>query len=92
MADGDTALVDAVDEAIDIVNNRKKWYKSTGQPYYRPWIILITDGEPNEGQDVSALAGKIKKIHQRRNMYFFLLALIMPTCKYSKAFKDKSLR
>ena len=61
MADGDTALVDAVDEAIDIVNNRKKWYKSTGQPYYRPWIILITDGEPNEGQDVSALAGKIKK-------------------------------
>ena len=33
----------------------------SGQPYYRPWIILITDGEPNEGQDVSALAGKIKK-------------------------------
>ena len=61
MADGDTALVDAVEEAIDIVNNRKKWYKSTGQPYYRPWIILITDGEPNEGQDVSALASKIKK-------------------------------
>ena len=36
MADGDMTLVDAVDEAIDIVNNRKKWYKSTGQPYYRP--------------------------------------------------------
>ena len=70
MADGDTALVDAVDEAIDIVNNRKKWYKSTGQPYYRPWIILITDGEPNEGQDVSALAGKIKKATSEKKYVF----------------------
>lgn len=60
-ADGDTALVDAVYEAIDIVDKRKKWYKSTNQPYYRPWIILITDGEPSEGQDISSLASKIKK-------------------------------
>ena len=70
MADGDTALVDAVDEAIDIVNNRKTWYKSTGQPYYRPWIILITDGEPNEGQDVSTLASKIKKDTSEKKYVF----------------------
>lgn len=69
-ADGDTALVDAVDEAIDIVNSRKKWYKSTGQPYYRPWIILITDGEPNEGQDISALAKKIKKDTSEKRYVF----------------------
>lgn len=70
MADGDTALVDAVEEAIDIVNNRKKWYKSTGQPYYRPWIILITDGEPSEGQDVSALANRIKKDTSEKKYVF----------------------
>ena len=60
-ADGDTALVDAVYEAIDMVTARKKWYKSTGQPYYRPWIILMTDGEPNEGQDISSLSQRIKQ-------------------------------
>ncbi|MCM1176206.1 MAG: VWA domain-containing protein [Bacteroides sp.] len=70
MADGDTALVDAVEEAIDIVNNRKKWYKSTGQPYYRPWIILITDGEPDAGQDVSALANRIKKDTSEKKYVF----------------------
>lgn len=70
VADGDTALVDAVEEAIGIVDSRKKWYKSTGQPYYRPWIILITDGEPNEGQDVTALAAKIKKDTAEKNMCF----------------------
>lgn len=59
-ADGETALVDAVYEAIDIVAARKKWYKQTNQPYYRPWIILMTDGEPNEGQDIDNLADRIK--------------------------------
>ena len=60
VADGDTAMVDAVYEAISLVEARKKWYKETNQPYYRPWIILMTDGEPNEGQDTSSLAAKIK--------------------------------
>lgn len=59
--DGDTALADAVNEAIDIVESRKNWYKQTGQPYYRPWIILMTDGEPNAGQDIYGLAQKIKR-------------------------------
>jgi len=59
-ADGDTALADAVNEAIDKVEARKKWYKETGQPYYRPWIILMTDGEPNKGQDIDSLAQRIQ--------------------------------
>ena len=60
-ANGDTALVDAVNEAIDLVADRKAWYKSTNQTYYRPWIILMTDGEPNQGQDVDTLSVRIKK-------------------------------
>lgn len=59
-AEGDTALADAVNEAIDKVEARKNWYKQTGQPYYRPWIILMTDGEPNTGQDIDSLARRIK--------------------------------
>lgn len=58
--EGDTALADAVNEAIDKVEARKNWYKATGQPYYRPWIILMTDGVPNKGQDINSLAQRIK--------------------------------
>lgn len=61
IADGDTALADAVYEAISLVDARKKWYKETNQPYYRPWIILMTDGEPNKDQDIVALADRIKR-------------------------------
>lgn len=70
-ATGSTAMVDAVNEAIDKVAARKQWYKETGQPYYRPWIILMTDGEPDEGQDVYGLGPRIKKdIEEKR--YIFL--------------------
>lgn len=59
-ARGETALVDAVFNAIDLVSARKAWYKQTGQHYYRPWIILMTDGEPNRGRSVEELAKRIK--------------------------------
>jgi uncharacterized protein YegL len=59
-ANGETAMVDAVNVAIDKVQARKDWYKQTGQNYYRPWIILMTDGEPDKGQNVAGLAKRIK--------------------------------
>lgn len=57
---GSTKLVDGVREAIRLVESRKSWYKQTGQPYLRPWIILITDGAPDSDQDVNGLAGEIR--------------------------------
>ena len=66
----DAVLCDAVEEAINIVNNRKEWYKSTGQPYYRPWIILISGGDSNEIQNISTLANKIKKDTSEKKYVF----------------------
>ena len=66
----DAVLCDAVEEAINIVNNLKEWYKSTGQPYYRPWIILISGGDSNEIQNISTLANKIKKDTSEKKYVF----------------------
>ena len=41
-----TETVMAIEEAIKLVEDRKAFYKSTGQAYYRPWIIVMTDGKP----------------------------------------------
>ena len=60
-ATGSTAMVTAVNHAIDKVAARKQWYKDTNQAYYRPWIILMTDGEPDSDQDVAGLAQRIKQ-------------------------------
>ena len=60
-ASGSTAMVTAVNHAIDKVAARKQWYKDTNQAYYRPWIILMTDGEPDSDQDAAGLAQRIKQ-------------------------------
>lgn len=75
-ASGDTALVDAMTSAIELVERRKQWYKSTGQPYYRPWIILMTDGEPNAGQDISSLAVRIKADTANKKYVFLPIGVI----------------
>lgn len=72
---GTTKLVDGVREGINVVRARKDWYKKTGQPYYRPWIILITDGAPDSGQDVSGLAKEIRAGVSRKDFFFFAIGV-----------------
>jgi uncharacterized protein YegL len=58
-AGGTTKLVDGVREAISRIEARKKWYKDQGLAYYRPYIVLVTDGGPDGDQDVDGLAKEI---------------------------------
>lgn len=39
---------EAVRFAIKQVRARKRAYREAGIPYYRPWIWLVTDGEPTD--------------------------------------------
>lgn len=44
---GLTPMGEAVNSALDLLDNRKKLYQSKGIDYYQPWIVLMTDGSPN---------------------------------------------
>lgn len=72
---GTTKLVDAVRMAITQVENRKDWYKSTGQKYYRPIIVLITDGEPDSDQDINSLKNEILGAVNNKKFIFFSLGV-----------------
>lgn len=60
-----TETVVAIEEAIKLVEDRKAFYKSTGQTYYRPWIILMTDGEPygkrDSEEEINAISERVKR-------------------------------
>ena len=47
-ASGNTPMGQAINKALDMVEERKAEYREHGIAYYRPWAFLITDGEPND--------------------------------------------
>ena len=47
-AGGDTPTGAALEYAAELIAQQKASYKQHGVPYYRPWIILITDGQPTD--------------------------------------------
>ncbi len=47
-AGGDTPTGAALEYAVELIVQQKAAYKQHGVPYYRPWIILITDGQPTD--------------------------------------------
>lgn len=49
-AQGDTALGEGVNLALDLLEKRKQEYKDKGVDYYQPWLVLMTDGEANGSQ------------------------------------------
>lgn len=68
---GSTKLVDGVREGIDKVEARKDWYKQTGQPHKRPWVILMTDGAPDSDQDIDGLSQEIEEGAKGKHFVFF---------------------
>lgn len=42
-----TPMGEAVNMALDLLEHRKEEYKDRGVDYYQPWLVLMTDGEPN---------------------------------------------
>lgn len=47
-AGGQTPMGQAIEFALDMVQERKAEYKRGGVAYYQPWIFMITDGAPTD--------------------------------------------
>lgn len=72
-AGGGTPMGEAVVTAIDLVEARKAQYKANGIVYYRPWVFLITDGEPTD--EWSAAAARVKAAEEANGLAFFAVGV-----------------
>lgn len=59
-----TESVKALRAALKMIDDRKEFYMETGQSYYRPWLVFLTDGEPNpyRKEEISEFAKEIKEL------------------------------
>lgn len=72
-AEGATPLGAALDLALDMVRARKATYKANGIPYYRPWIFLLTDGEPTDSWQQAA--GRVHAEEAAGGLAFFAVGV-----------------
>jgi len=57
---GSTNLEEGMRKGMTILEDRKKWYRDSKQTFYRPYIILITDGAPDQDPNSTGLVSEIK--------------------------------
>lgn len=76
-ADGATKYTAPIREAIRMVDERSRFYRRSGTEPYKPWIILVSDGEPLD--DITAVAREVHDMQQAGRARF--LALGVGDCK-----------
>ena len=70
---GNTPMGAAIDLAIDKIEQRKAVYKQNGIYYYRPWLWLITDGDPSDYWQNAAR--RIKQGEDQKSFLFFAVGV-----------------
>ncbi|MBC7795379.1 MAG: VWA domain-containing protein [Pyrinomonadaceae bacterium] len=72
-ANGDTPLGKAIETGIKLLKIRKQRLRENGVDLYRPWIFLITDGDPTD--EWRQVISQIQTGEEHKSFLFFALAV-----------------
>lgn len=72
-ASGMTPMGKAINLALDKLEERKQVYKANHISHYRPWIFMITDGEPND--EWQSAARRVKNFEKQKKVAFFAVGV-----------------
>ena len=75
--EGTTHMGSGIQQALDLIDGRKAVYKANGVQYYRPWIVMLTDGEPY-GEAESVVTQAVSRLHEaerNKRVVFFAVGV-----------------
>lgn len=73
VASGPTPLGTALIRALDMLDDRKRTYRANGVSYYRPWVVVITDGVPTD--DIGPAAERITAAEDSKSLALFAVGV-----------------
>lgn len=73
---GATSLGEGVNLALDTLEKRKSVYSGAGVLYYQPWLVLMTDGQPNGSRDeLERAIARVTDLVQARKLTVFPIGI-----------------
>ena len=72
-ARGGTYMAPAIEKAIEMVDERSRFYRRMGTEPYKPWIVMISDGAPLDNIDDVAI--KLTNLSHTNKLAFWSCSL-----------------
>ncbi|NES18978.1 MAG: VWA domain-containing protein [Symploca sp. SIO3E6] len=73
---GTTHMGEGINQALDLLEERKTQYRENDISYYRPWLFLITDGSPTEPTSTWQNAGtRVRAAEAKNKLLFFAVGV-----------------
>ena len=77
VANGTTMMSEGINFALDRIEERKRMYADNGIDYYRPWLFMLTDGEPTEPPEaVHAASQRLKQADTEKKVAAFSVGVM----------------
>ncbi len=77
-AQGKTHMGSGISGALDALATLKSQYRNNGISYFRPWVLMITDGEPKgEATELTNAAfHRVRQEEERRSLIFYAVGVM----------------
>ncbi len=62
-----------IEEALRVLEERKRMYRQKGVDYYQPWLVLFTDGNPSD--KIKEAQKKLKQMEKDNKLTIYVISL-----------------
>ncbi len=64
-------MTGGVNKALMLLNARKEQFKKNGVEYFQPWLVLFTDGAPDDLNSIIAVQDQVRKLEAEKKLSVF---------------------